>query len=99
MPIADVDRTLPSNKLIFEIRRDLRDVQRFRQNMEPFFEQYGLSEAEKEAWRAEDIRKLAEMGVHPYFLPQISRVFHGGGYNHNRSEAAQVYAKNMLADD
>lgn len=99
MPIADVDRTLPSNKLIFEIRRDMGVFQRFRQNMEPFFERYGLSEEEKTAWRGEDIRALAEMGVHPYFLPQISRTFHGGAYNHNRSEAAQVYAKNMLTED
>ena len=36
------------------------------------------------------------MGVHPYFLPQISRLFKGGGYNHNDSEAAQLYADRML---
>ncbi len=35
------------------------------------------------------------MGVHPYFLPQISRLFKGGEYNHNDSEAALLYAEKM----
>lgn len=98
MPIADVDRTLPSNRMIFELRRDMALFRRFRQNMEPAFEEYGLSETEKEAFRNIDIRKLAELGVHPYFLPQVSRFFHGGSYNHNDSAAAQTYARNMLRD-
>lgn len=97
MGIKDVDRTLPSNRLIFEVRRDVALFQRFKQNMEPFFERYGLDEDERDAWRREDIKALAALGVHPYFLPQVSRMFHGSAYNHNRSEAAQVYARNILA--
>ena len=96
MPIADVDRTLPSNRMIFEVRRDMRLFHRFRQNMETVFEEYGLSETEKEAFRQVDIRRLAELGVHPYFLPQVSRFFHGGAYNHNDSDAARTYARNMV---
>ncbi len=34
MPIADVDRTLPGNRVIFEIRRDPALFRRFRQDME-----------------------------------------------------------------
>lgn len=96
MPIADVDRTLPANRMIFELRRDMALFQRFRQNMDTVMDQYGLSEAEKAAFRALDIRKLAALGVHPYFLPQVSRLFHGGVYNHNDSEAARTYARNMV---
>lgn len=96
MGIANVDRTLPSNRLIFEVRRDVSLFQRFKQNMEPFFETYGLSAEEIDAWRGEDIKGLAALGVHPYFLPQVSRMFHGSAYNHNRSEAAQVYGQNMV---
>ncbi|MCY4546927.1 MAG: hypothetical protein OXC28_01050 [Defluviicoccus sp.] len=96
MPIADVDRTLPSNRMIFEVRRDMRLFHRFRQDMEGVFEEYGLSETEKAAFRDIDIRRLAALGVHPYFLPQVSRFFHGGAYNHNDSEAARTYARNMV---
>ena len=96
MGIADLDRTLPSNRMVFDLRRDRRLRERFQQNIEPVMQEYGLSEDERRAWRAEDIAWLAKAGVHPYFLPQISRLFHGGAYNHNRSEAAQVYAKHMV---
>ena len=96
MPIADVDRTLPSNRLIFEVRRDMALFERFRRDLEGFMDSYGLGDEEKAAWRAVDLRKLAELGVHPYFLPQVSRMFHGSGYNHNDSEAARAYARNML---
>ena len=96
MGIQGTDRTLPANRMIFEIRRDLRLTQRFQQNIEPVMEDYGLSEVEREAFRNEDISKLAALGLHPYFLPQVARLFHGSAYNHNDSEAARVYAKHMV---
>ena len=34
--------------------------------------------------------------MHPYFLPQVARLFKGAGYNHNDSEAARLYADRML---
>jgi hypothetical protein len=96
MAIADTDRTLPSNRMVFEVRRDMALVQRFQQNVEPFLEQYGLSEEEKDAWRSEDLRKLGELGVHPYFIPQVTRLFHGNGYNFNSSDAAKVYIEQLV---
>ena len=59
-------------------------------------EKYGLSDAEKEAWRNEDLRSLGELGVHPYFIPQVTRLFHGNNYNFNSSEAAKVYVQNIV---
>jgi hypothetical protein len=97
MGIQDVDRTLPSNRLVFEVRRDMAKFQRFRGDPETVMTEYGLSEAEKQAWRTQDIRKLAELGLHPYFLPQVSRLIEGSAYNHNDSPAARLYAKKLLA--
>ena len=96
MGIYDTDRTLPSNRMVFDVRRDMALYRRFRQNLEPVMEEYRLGEEEKAAWREQDIRRLGELGVHPYFLPQITRLFHGGGYNFNDSEAARMYARNMI---
>ena len=95
MGIHDTDRTLASNRMIFEIRRDLAKVARFRADLEGVMAEYELTEAERAAWRTVDIRALAALGVHPYFLPQISRLFEGGGYNHNASPAARLYAEKM----
>jgi hypothetical protein len=96
MGIMNTDRTLPANKLIFEVRRDAALRARFRDDLEGLMRDYGLSEAEKRAFRDIDIRKLGEMGVHPYFLPQVTRLFRGAGYNHNDSDAARLYADRML---
>lgn len=95
MSIYDADRTLASNRMIFEIRRDMAKYHRFRADLEGCMAEYGLTEAERAAWRAVDIRTLGALGVHPYFLPQVSRLIEGGAYNHNASPAAQLYAAKM----
>ncbi len=96
MGIMQTDRTLPSNRMIFEVRRDAAKLKRFQQDLEDLMRDYGLSDEEKRAFRAIDIRRLGELGVHPYFLPQVTRLFKGAGYNHNQSDAAQLYAQKML---
>ncbi len=95
MGIMQTDRTLPTNRLIFEVRRDAALRARFGSELEALMSEYGLSEPEKRALREIDIRALGDMGVHPYFLPQITRLFKGAGYNHNQSDAAQLYARKM----
>ena len=95
MGIRDADRTLASNRLIFDARRDPAMYSGFADKLERFMADYRLTDDEKAAWRAIDIKRLAELGVHPYFLPQVARLFKGGGYNHNASEAAQLYARKM----
>ncbi len=96
MAIADVDRTLPANRLVFELRRDMALLRRFRNDLEGVMEAYRLGAEEKEALRRQDIGRLAALGLHPYFLPQVARLFEGGAYNHNRSPAARLYARNMV---
>jgi hypothetical protein len=96
MSILDTDKTLPANKLIFEVRRDAAKRERFRSDLEGLMTDYGLSEEEKQAFRRIDMKRLGELGVHPYFLPQVARLFKGAGYNHNESAAAQLYAEKML---
>lgn len=95
MGIQNVDRTLPSNQMVFDLRRDADKYRLFQADIERVMQDYGLTDEERQAWRVMDIARLAELGVHPYFLPQISRLFKGGGYNHNDSEAARLYAEKM----
>jgi hypothetical protein len=96
MGIMQTDKTLPCNRLIFEVRREAGLRQRFRDDLEGLMREYGLSEAEQQALRQVDLKRLAELGVHPYFLPQVTRLFRGARHNHNESEAAQLYAEKML---
>ncbi|MBT3699903.1 MAG: hypothetical protein HOE62_01630 [Alphaproteobacteria bacterium] len=84
---------LPSNILIFEVRRDPALYTGFADRMEEVMETYKLSEAERAAWRSVDVVALAELGVHPYFLPQVTRLIHGSADNDSNSNAAQAYRK------
>lgn len=96
MGIRDINRLLKSNRLLFDVRRDRALRDRFLSDMEAVMQEYGLTEEEKVVWRNRDIRRLAEMGVHPYMIPQFSRLFYGSAYNWNESEAAKQYKQAIV---
>jgi hypothetical protein len=98
MSISDVVRTLPSNRMVFEVRRDMALVRRWKEDLEGLMSEYGLSEEEKDAFRREDLKKMAELGVHPYFLTQVTRLFHGNARNTQSSAAAQAYIKALVEE-
>ena len=58
--------------------------------------EYGLSREELQAWRDVNVRRLSELGVHPYFLPQITRIMRGSRNNNSQSAAAQAYKRSMI---
>jgi hypothetical protein len=89
----EFDPDLPSNRLIFEVRRDPALYTGFAERMDEVMESYDLSEAERAAWREVDVVALGDLGVHPYFLPQVTRIVHGSGENNSKSSAAQAYKK------
>jgi hypothetical protein len=93
---VNYDPHLPSNRLVFEVRKQRASFERFAQQLERHMEKYQLSEEERTAWRAVDIARLGELGVHPYFLPQISRLMRGSAHNDSRSEAAQLYRRTLV---
>ena len=91
----EFDPDLPSNRMVFEVRRDNAVWPHFPERCEALMAQYGLSETEKQAFRDLDVKRLGELGVHPYFLPQITRLFLGGARNTSTSAAAQAYRKSF----
>lgn len=97
MGLSDVDPTLPTNTLIFELRRDSDRLAEFRENPQRIMQQYGLSESERSALMALDLKAMAQLGVHPFFLPQVSRLFTQGGwgYTDNQSESSRVVAEKL----
>lgn len=75
------DKTLALNEMIFYVRGDARLRERWKTDLEGLACEFGLSPAEYEALRDQDIRRLNDMGVHQYYLPQILRLFHGASAN------------------
>lgn len=87
------DKTLPLNEMIYHVRRDARLRERWRTDFEGLAREFGLSPEEIEAVRAQDPRRLMDLGVHQYLVPQILRLFHGAAQNTNTSPALELYRK------
>src|SRR5499426_4325460 len=87
------DKTLPLNEMIFHVRRDAALRARWLTDLEGLARQFGLSRHEYEALRDKDVRRLHEMGVHQYYVPQILRLFYGAAANANSHPALEAYKR------
>src|SRR2546425_12523514 len=87
------DKTLPLNEMIFYVRKDARLRERWKTDLAGLAKEFGLSQAEYEALRDKDVRRLNEMGVHQYYIPQILRLHYGASYNSNASPALDAYKR------
>jgi protocatechuate 4,5-dioxygenase alpha chain len=94
--MGSVDRcvkTLRLNEVMYEVRRDPVLRERFRTDLEAVCRELGLSSAEYEALRDRDVRRLHEIGVHQYYVPQLLRLFYGASLNTNTHPALEAYRK------
>lgn len=96
MYASTLKRASPANRMVFDVRRDMALVKRFAEDLEGLMADYGLSNAEREAFRARDLQRMVELGVHPYFLTQITRLYHGSANNHQGSAAIEAYRKGLV---
>ena len=87
------DKTLPLNEMIFYVRRDAALRERWRTDLAGLARDFGLSRGEYEALRDQDVRRLNEMGVHQYYIPQILRLFHGASMNSNAHPSLEAYKR------
>jgi hypothetical protein len=87
------DKTLPLNEMIFYVRRDATLRARWLQDLEGLAREFGLSPEEYAALRDKDVRRLHELGVHQYYVPQILRLFYGAAGNTNAHPALEAYRR------
>jgi len=87
------DKTLPLNQMMFHVRRDAGLRERWRADFAALAREFGLSRAEIEAVEAKDPRRLMDLGVHQYYVPQILRLFFGAAQNSNASAALECYRR------
>ena|SRR3989442_1380253 len=87
------DKTLPLNEMMFSVRKskDLRD--RWNTDLAGLCREFGVSDEEYEALRDKDVRKLHELGVHQYYVPQMLRLFYGAAANSNMHPALEAYKR------
>ncbi len=87
------DKTLPLNEMIYYVRRDAALRARWLTDLDGLARQFGLGPAELEALKDQDVRRLHDLGVHQYYVPQILRLFHGAAANSNAHPALQAYRR------
>ena len=87
------DKTLPLNEMMFYVRRDPGLRARWGTDLAGLAHEFGLSASEYEALRDRDVRRLHELGVHQYYVPQILRLFYGASANSNAHPALEAYKR------
>jgi len=87
------DKTLAINEMMFYVRRDPALRARFTTDLPGIARQFGLSEAEYEALQDRDVRRLNNLGVHQYYIPQILRLVYGASANSNSHPALEAYKR------
>jgi hypothetical protein len=87
------DKTLPLNEMMFYVRRDAGLRARFTTDLPALAREFGLSPPEYAALRDRDVRRLHELGVHQYYIPQILRLVFGASLNTNTHPALEAYRR------
>ena len=87
------DKTLPANEMMYAVRKDAALRARFKTDLETLCREFGLSRAEYEAIRDKDPRRMMDLGIHQYYVPQILRLFFGAAHNSNASAALECYQR------
>jgi protocatechuate 4,5-dioxygenase alpha chain len=91
--VDKVDRTLALNEMMFHVRRDAALRRRIVDDLDGLAREFGLSGAEVEALRDRDVRRLSDLGVHQYYIPQILRLFFGTTAASNAHPALEAYKR------
>ena len=91
--VDKVDRTLALNEMMYDLRRDATLRRRFVEDLDGLAREFGLSAAEVEAVRDRDVRRLSDLGVHQYYIPQILRLIFGAAANSNAHPALEAYRR------
>jgi len=91
--VDKVDRTLALNEMMFHVRRDAALRRRFVEDLDGLAREFRLSAAEVEALRDRDVRRLSDLGVHQYYIPQILRLVFGTTAASNAHPALEAYKR------
>lgn len=91
--VERVDKTLPTNEMVYYLRRDRALQARWLNEREKVCREFGLSEAEIEALKVPDPRVLMDLGVHQYLVPHILRLTYGTSNMTNTHPALTAYQK------
>jgi protocatechuate 4,5-dioxygenase alpha chain len=92
-PVERVDRTLPLNEMLYRVRRDAELRRRWREDFDALAREFDLSSEEADAVQRSDVRRLHDLGVHPYYVTQILRLTFGTAGASNAHPALEAFRR------
>jgi Aromatic-ring-opening dioxygenase LigAB, LigA subunit len=91
--VERVDKTLPTNVMIYYVRKDARLRERWKSDLEGVCQEFGLSEEEIDALKEMNPKVLMDLGVHQYLIPHLLRLTYGETGMTNTHPALTDYQK------
>ena len=91
--VERVDKTLPTNDMIFYVRKDAELRKRWKTDLKSVCDEFGVSEEEYQALKDPNPKVLMDMGVHQYLVPHILRLSFGETNMTNAHPALTIYQK------
>ena len=99
MSLEYLDTGLVTNDLIQDLKWDEALRERFTTAREQVLAVYDLTPAELAALREQDFGGLYRMGVHPYLLSQLARLYRGTDEKAGSSAAATALLKSLWGEE
>lgn len=93
------DRTLATHTLIQDLKADRELREQFRSDESPILDRYDLKPEERQALEQRDFKALYRLGVHPYSLSQLSRLFFGTVEGAGTSEASMALVRSLIGGE
>ncbi len=91
--VERVDKTLPTNEMVFYIRKDAALRERWKTDMQAVCQQFGLGDEEIAALKEMNPKVLLDLGVHQYLIPHLLRLTYGETDMTNSHPALTAYQK------
>jgi len=91
--VERVDKTLPTNEMVYYVRKDATLRARWKTDMESVCREFGLGKEEIDALREMNPKVLLDLGVHQYLIPHLLRLTYGETGMTNSHPALTAYQK------
>lgn len=99
MSLEYLDSSLVTNDFIQDLKWDQSLRERFASDPDRVLTDYALTPAELTALREQDFGALYRLGVHPYLLSQLARLYRGTDEKAGSSAAATALLKSLWGDE
>jgi protocatechuate 4,5-dioxygenase alpha chain len=91
--LENFDKTSRIHRLVFDCRKSFELRERWKRDFDTLAREYGLTEVETRALKELDLAKLRQLGVHPFYLNPIIRLFQGEDFSEFQPHTVKAFVR------